>query len=1029
MAQDLEIRLFGGLRIALDGVPLTDFMSQKVPALLAYLALNPGPQRRDDLAALLWGELPDADARNNLRQALANLRRALDAHLLVTRETVELRGDMVRLLDVNAFERGLRLPHAAPLPTRIARLEDATALYRGDFLGGFFVRDAPTFEEWMLAQRARFRELALHALHTLTQFHLDAGRYDRAISDATRLLALDAWREETHRQLMLALARTGQRSAALAQYKRCRRLLADELEVEPSAETTALYEQIKAAMRGPRHNLPPLAGLVGRATELAELHSRLAAPDTRLLTILGPGGAGKTRLALEAAAASEPIFLNGVWLASLAEVAQVAALPAALADALGFAFSGAGPLEPELLDFLRRKELLLVLDNFEHLISPPALDLVCQILNHAPGVKLLVTSRERLNLAAEWLYDLAGLPFPANGGDPADYPAVQLFAQRAQRVRPDFALTDDTTPAVARICRLVEGLPLAIELAAAAMRTLTPADLAAELSDGLSSLASAACDLPERHRSLAAVFDHSWARLDATERRSLAQLAVCRGGFDRAAAEAVAAVGPAMLQALADRSLVRVGRGGRCDMHPLVQQFARDKLAQREPACAQTCDRHARHFAALARGHEAEFYGEKDRQALARLLLEADNIRAAWEWGVGRADPTLIEPFVESFLYFFDIQGRYAECVALTGAAVRALRARGAADTARGLGRVLALHAAFEFRLGAFEAARHGAEEALALLEPLAPLRDIGHGRLYLGAAWYGLGDLGRSVEWFLAAARAYEAVGHAWGIGAALDNAGYLEFLRGDIPAAEAHLHAALAIAAQTGSRYLLTGVYDHLATLTASRGRFAEALGYVERCRAVLDEMDRPYIVASLSLSLGQIAAQAGDTAAAEKHVARALELARATGNRLDIVKTLVHLGEIQVTLGNFAAAELTLREASTLGREIRAESLLGDVVAGLADLAAARGQRATAITLYRVLQREAAASQGTVKKATDGLYKLGGAAPGADLAGESLSLDAALARGLSAAWPSGLADRETGAQLPCPGCPANQSASPAA
>jgi tetratricopeptide (TPR) repeat protein len=195
------------------------------------------------------------------------------------------------------------------------------------------------------------------------------------------------------------------------------------------------------------------------------------------------------------------------------------------------------------------------------------------------------------------------------------------------------------------------------------------------------------------------------------------------------------------------------------------------------------------------------------------------------------------------------------------------------------------------------------------------------------------------------------------------------------------------------------------------------------------VLDEMDRPYIVASLSLSLGQIAAQAGDTAAAEKHVARALELARATGNRLDIVKTLVHLGEIQVTLGNFAAAELTLREASTLGREIRAESLLGDVVAGLAGLAAARGQRATAITLYRVLQREAAASQGTVQKATDGLYKLGGAAPGADLAGESLSLDAALARGLSAARPSGLADRKTGAQLPCPGCPANQSASPAA
>ncbi|MBM4459670.1 MAG: hypothetical protein FJ011_18230 [Chloroflexi bacterium] len=633
MAQELEIHLFGGLRITLNGVPQTDFMSQKVPALLAYLALNAGPQRRDDLAALLWGELPDSDARNNLRQALANLRRALDAHLHITRETAELRPDTVRLLDVSVFEDGLRLPADLPPAVRCARLEDAAALYRGDFLTGFFVRDAPAFEEWMLAQRARFRELALHALHTLAQLHLDAGRFDRAISAATRLLALDSWREETHRQLMLALARTGQRSAALAQYKRCRRLLAEELDVEPSAETTALYEQIKAAMRGPRHNLPPLSGLVGRDTELTELRSRLASPDTRLLTILGPGGVGKTRLALEAAAASEPIFLNGVWLASLAEVAQAPALPAALADALGFAFSGARSLEPQLLDFLRRRELLLVLDNFEHLIAPAALDLVCQILKHAPGVKLLVTSRERLNLTAEWLYDLAGLPFPANGGDPTDYPAVQLFEQRAQRVRPGFALTADTAPAVTRICQMVEGLPLAIELAAAAMRTLSPSDLVAELSDGLSSLTSAARDLPERHRSLAAVFEHSWALLERSAQNNLAQLAIFRGGFDRAAAEAVAAASQPMLSTLADRSLLRIGRPGRYDMHPMAHQFARAKLAQHTAIYQQTRERHARYFARLVSQHEAQFHGQQDRQALARMQLEADNIRAAWDWG------------------------------------------------------------------------------------------------------------------------------------------------------------------------------------------------------------------------------------------------------------------------------------------------------------------------------------------------------------------------------------------------------------
>ena len=236
MANELDIRLFGGLRIALDGVPLADFMSHKVPALLAYLAMSEGPQRRDDLAALLWGEMPEVDAKNNLRQAIANLRKALEPHLLITRETIELNPSTTLFLDVAAFERGLQTLSAPA----VRPLQDATALYRGDFLAGFFVRDAPAFEEWMLAQRARYRELALYALHTLTQLHLDAGTYDRAISDATRLLALDSWREEAHRQLMLALARTGQRSAALAQYKRCRRLLREELDVEPSDETTAL---------------------------------------------------------------------------------------------------------------------------------------------------------------------------------------------------------------------------------------------------------------------------------------------------------------------------------------------------------------------------------------------------------------------------------------------------------------------------------------------------------------------------------------------------------------------------------------------------------------------------------------------------------------------------------------------------------------------------------------------------------------------------------------------------------------------
>lgn len=969
MAANLEIRLLGGLQIEQQGLAVAGFMSSKVPALLAYLAVTGRPHQRDALAGLLWGEMPDHAAANNLRQALTNLRKLAEPHLVITRETVAFNPDAPYFLDVEGFKDFLRLSSGQPIAQRIGLLRQALAIYQGDFLEGFYVRDAPDFEDWALVQRVQLRELALHGWDKLTELLLNIGDYPGAVDAAGRLLAMDPWREEAHRQRMLALARSGQRSAALAQYQTCRTILQKEFDTEPSAETNALYERIRTAMRGTRHNLPAMTtGFVGRESELAELLRLLASPTSRLVTLLGPGGVGKTRLALEAAAAAEPAFLNGVWLVQLAGVDNPAALPWSLADAVGLPLAGAEPPEAQLLNFLRHRELLLVLDNFEPLIGKAALELVWRILQQAPAVKLLITSRERLNLAAEWLVDLAGLAFPTGNRhvNAQGYPAVELFVRRSHRVRPDFVLDAGAGEAVARICQLTEGLPLAIELAAAWMRTLPPAQIAEELAHGLALLASTAHDIPERHRSMAAVFEHSWTLLDSEAQTALAQLSVFRAGFDQAAAQVVANAGLPLLQTLVDRSLLRMDDTGRFEMHPLVRQFAGDRLSQ-SPQATAARSRHAKHFAGLTGRREHEFHGEQDRLALQWMLREADNIRLAWDWGVRQADAALLEPFIESFLYFFDIQGRYRDCLDLIRDAVHALQSMNRQPGASlGLGRVIALRAAFRFRLGEFESAREDAEKALALLESHRPHRDVGHARLYLGAAWYGQGDLSRAVQWSLAAVAAYQEAGHAWGIGAALDNAGYVEFLRGNDAEAETHLKRSLDVARRTGSRYLLTGVYDHLAVLTAGQGRFVEAMAFVEQCRQILDEMDRPYIVASLSLSLSQIAMQAGDLDSAENHIGRALRVARDTGNQFDLVHFLLQLGAVTVARGDYAAALAAYQEAAAVGQEIHAESLMVDVVAGLADRAWVMSRRTIATTLFRFVQSHPSASQETISRA---------------------------------------------------------------
>jgi len=407
------------------------------------------------------------------------------------------------------------------------------------------------------------------------------------------------------------------------------------------------------------HNLPHQSTtFVGRGAELSRIAALLADPACRLLTLCGAGGIGKTRLALQAAADALPHFAQGVYLVSLAPVTSPDAIATAIAAAISDSFPGSEITQPQLIRYLREKHVLLVLDNFEHLIG--GVGLLTDILSDTLALKLLVTSRERLNLREEWAFPLEGLGVPASSAaEPlADFSAVQLFVQRARQAQPGFSL-EDNPESVTAICRVVEGMPLAIELAAAWLRVMPSDQIAARVKNGFDLLTAPHRNIPERHRSLRIVFQQSWNMLSAAEQQVMARLSVFRGGFDAEAALHVAQAALPMLAGLVDKSLIRLNEDGRCDLHELLRQFAAESLAPKDTVA--TMQRHFDHFLTLAEQTEAHRFGYAQVEWFNRMEVELDNLRQAFNWSLASKAPESGVRLVTALGWFLNERSHWNE--------------------------------------------------------------------------------------------------------------------------------------------------------------------------------------------------------------------------------------------------------------------------------------------------------------------------------------------------------------------------------
>lgn len=889
----LQIHLLGGIQLEYDGQPLKYAGLPKTLPLWAYLLLNAGqPLARPALAYTLWSDVGEEEARSNLRRHLYDLRRVLPPTpderpwLLADNSFVEWNLHADYWLDVSSF---------VSLSRDADRMSEAVQLYRGDLL-------PEVDEEWLLFDRERLRTLFFDNLTQLISQHSSRGEQSAAIACAVQLLQHDPLREDVVRHLMALRAASGDRAGALLEYRRFEQRLRAEMDVAPLIETNALYDSIARQVLPARpvvsipssptpaapavirpNNLPAqLTSFVGREAELAAIRRMLTtgADATRLLTLTGPGGSGKTRLALEVASrmlVEHPdSFADGIFAVTLTHVSDPELAPAAIAGALGVKEQADTTALQSLSQWLHQKQALLVLDNFEQIVA--AGPMVANLLAAAPGLFVIVTSRSPLRIYGEQEFPIQPLAVPdqEDSHDPetlARYASVHLFLTRSRAAKPNFSLTSDNATAIAELCVRLDGLPLALELAAARSKLFSPQAMLARLRDRLSFFADAR--LPARQQTLRATLDWSYHLLAEQEQRLLGRLAVFTGRFSLDAAERSCALDGDIdvlnaLSGLVDHSLVQQvdlddEQRGLFSMLATVHEYALLLLAATDEMRLR--QQHADYYAGLTAEAHSNMSGGGQAVWMARLLAEEENIRSALEWSL-RAGATAEQVatgvrIVTQLDRFWQIRGRVSEGY---GWIMAALSRRVAIPTDYQV-RVLNLAGSFAAMQGQLDVAAAHHEEALAVA------RSLGQSRL--------------------------EAI--------SLHNLGLTVGRSGDLTRANQLLSECLTLYRSTAgiSSADLGSLLNNLAIVATRLNEFDRAVALLNESLALGRQRGDSFSMGHALSSLGELARRQGDLAQAAAHHRAALLLRSELNNQLGMLFSIQSIADLAIAANNLPLA----------------------------------------------------------------------------------------------------------------------------
>lgn len=970
-----RVQLLGPPRVLL-GSRSVAFEADKRYQCLGYLAWKGDWVSRDELAFLFWPDVDTARSRHSLRQLVRRVRGLPWAPALEPeRDRLRWRtrtdvGDLVRYLEERDYQSLL-------------------TAYRGDLLEGMASGDGGEFTSWLEQEREHLRTAWRRALFGHARELEAAVRLDRAVGVMEVLLARDPLDEDAVRALLRLGLRLRDRRGVMDAYGAFAERLRAELDLAPTAETQRLAEALRAA--GPpaprprpstaetggtdRPSLPrALTSFVGREAELAEVTRLLARPECRLVTLTGFGGAGKTRLALRVAESLGQHYPDGVAFVDLTALERAEAVPAAIAGSLRLALEGRAEPLAELARSLGDGRLLVVLDAFEHVVVGAAL--VADLLEACPGLDLLVTSRVRLGLGAEWVLPLGGLSFPPDLdvglADALVSDAVRLLVERARRMRPGFALSEADVADALRLCRLVDGSPLALEMAAVWLRALTLTEVVSEIGKDIDFLRDA--EGSDRQRSLRAVFEHSWRLLGPAERRALRALSVFRGGFSREASAVVAGAPTAVLAALIDKSLVRMTPDGRYDLHPLVRRYALAKLAEAPGGTEEAECRHAEYYGRLLARLEAEAGSPSHATALRVFEKELENVRAAWRFFCRRPRHGELRRLTWLLRLLFDGTRRYREGAQLMELALDEL----GADEAHAplVGTVQTNQAWLYYRMGMHRDAAALAESGLGKLAARRDRREARTGLNVLGAIASARGDhAAAKARWSEALSL---SAGSPRARAAFLNNVALAEEGLGEYREAREHLEAALDLNRRLGDRARIANNLNALAELLLELGDARAAAETFDAALETAEEFDHRQALPHVLHGLGRAHDLLGHPRRAWRYSDRAVTLFRQGDERPALGLALSDRGRAAIGIGDLEAAGASIGEGLELA--VAGESA-PDMLAGLAaaaELHLALARPAEAVPLLGVVASHPNARRSDRELAQRLLSELGAGAP---------------------------------------------------